>query len=101
MRWSAAANARDVGVELVGCRISESILSSKRSPRCVRGADGSELTPRDIGHAVKSPTPRKGQLIFRVFAAALVDDEVERQESLQEILRDFERDAAEWAGRLR
>jgi hypothetical protein len=49
----------------------------------------------------KSPTPRKGQLMFRVFVAALVDDEVERQESRQEILRDFERDAAEWAGRFR
>jgi hypothetical protein len=36
MRCPALANGGDVGVELGECRISESILVSKRSPRCVR-----------------------------------------------------------------
>lgn len=59
-------------------------------------ADGSELTPRDISAAVRGPDSRRGRLLFRVFAVALVDDGVEPSESLERMLTDFERDADEW-----
>jgi hypothetical protein len=39
MRQSALADARAAGAEAGECRISESILPSERSPRCVRGAE--------------------------------------------------------------
>lgn len=64
-------------------------------------ADGSELTPAEIGQAASAMEGRYGRLIYRLFAAAMIDDKVEPFESLAEILADFERDTALWLGESR
>ena len=63
-------------------------------------ADGSELTPRDIARAVLEPDSVHGALLYRVFAAGLVADDVERPEPLEAILEDFQRDADRLRGAL-
>ena len=73
----------------------------KRETPIIQLANGSELTPLDIALAVEEGDALRGQLLFRVFAAGLLDDGVEPPESLDEILADFERDAAEWEMRFR
>jgi hypothetical protein len=62
----------------------------------IRLADGSELTPWDIGRAVVEPHSENGELIYRVFAYALIEDEFDRGRSLEEILQVYVRDLQEW-----
>ena len=59
-------------------------------------ADGSELSPRDMARAVAEPDSQKGSLLYRVFAAGTIEDDVERPESLEEILAPFQRDTEVW-----
>jgi hypothetical protein len=59
-------------------------------------ADASELSPVDIANAVAEPKSRRGQFIFRVFAAGLIEDPVEPPESLETILSDFRADIDRW-----
>jgi hypothetical protein len=58
--------------------------------------DGSELTPLDMARAVDDPQSPRGQHVLRVFAAGLIDDDVEAPETLDEILEYFWKDAARW-----
>jgi hypothetical protein len=59
-------------------------------------ADGSELTPRDMAIAASEPESQRGRLLYRVFATALIPDEVESAETLEEILIDYRRDIEFW-----
>jgi hypothetical protein len=54
--------------------------------------EGTDLSPREIAAAVQDPESRTGRMLYRVFATALIEDEVEKPESLQEILSDFRHD---------
>src|SRR5438034_10065064 len=68
----------------------------RRDIPLIQFADGSEMTPRDIARAlVESESPR-GQMLFRVFAAGLIEDNVEPHESLGQIPADFRRDTERW-----
>ncbi len=60
-------------------------------------AEGSEVTPREMADAVSDPASPLGQHLFRVFAAGLIADDIERREELTEILDDFRRDTAQWS----
>jgi hypothetical protein len=64
-------------------------------------ADGSELTPQDMANAVADPNSPRGQHLFRVFATGLIADEVERPETLDEILDDYRKDTARWTEQAR
>ena len=64
-------------------------------------ADGSELTPQDMADAVADPDSPRGEHLFRVFAAGLIGDEVERPETLGEILDDYRKDTARWIEQAR
>ena len=55
--------------------------------------DGSELTPRSMADAVQDPNSTRGQFIFRVFAAGLIEDASGESETLDQILADFVLDA--------
>jgi hypothetical protein len=59
-------------------------------------ADGSELSPLDMARAVEEPDSPRGALLYRVFAAGTIEDEVERPETLDEILTDYRKDTATW-----
>lgn len=65
----------------------------------IRVGDGSELTPRDIGRAVQDPESEAGQLIYRVFSYALIENESDAGRSLEEILDVYVRDLSEWTDR--
>ena len=58
--------------------------------------DGSELTPSEMADAVAKPDSPRGQLLLRVFAAGLITDNVERPETLEEILSDYQEDTRRW-----
>ncbi len=58
--------------------------------------DGSELTPLEMADAVGNPNSPRGQLLLRVFAAGLIPDNVERPETLEEILSDYQEDTRRW-----
>jgi hypothetical protein len=59
-------------------------------------ADGSELTPSNIANAVAEPDSYRGRLVYRVFAAGLIEDDVEPPETLEDILSDYRRDIEIW-----
>jgi hypothetical protein len=59
-------------------------------------ADGSELSPLDMARAVEEPDSPRGAFLYRVFAAGTIKDEVERPETLEEILADYRNDTETW-----
>jgi len=61
-------------------------------------ADGSELSPLDMARAVQEPDSPRGAFLYRVFAAGTIEDEVERPETLEEILADYRKDTETWEG---
>ena len=64
-------------------------------------ADGSELTPLDMAVAAAEPDSRRGRLLYRVFAAGLIEDKIEPLETLEDILLDYWRDVESWRSERR
>ena len=63
-------------------------------------ADGSELSPLDMaGRAVEEPDSPRGAFLYRVFAAGTIEDNMERPETLEEILADYRKDTEIWQDR--
>jgi DNA-directed RNA polymerase specialized sigma24 family protein len=60
-------------------------------------ADGSELTPRDIGRAMVEPRSRYESTLFRVFALTQREEPEVPRISLDVALGVFARDAERWA----
>lgn len=82
-------------------RIAEALVAwSEAHPRphlpVVQLADTSELTPFDIGLAIRDIESGPGQLLYRVFAASQIDEDSAPAEPIDEILADFERDTRAW-----
>ena len=82
-------------------RIAEVLAAwSEAHPRpnvpVVQLADASELTPFDIGHAIRDVQTGRGQLLYRAFAASQIQDDFAPAEPLDEVLADFERDTRAW-----
>jgi hypothetical protein len=80
-------------VETLGAWAS---VHPRRNLPIVGLADGSELTPLDMANAVADPDSPRGQHLFRVFAAGLIDDDVETPETLDQILDDYRLDTLRW-----
>ena len=71
---------------------------AQREP-LIRRADGSELSPLDMARAVAEPDSPRGAFLYRVFAAGTIEDNVERPETLEEILADYRKDTEIWQDR--
>ena len=63
-------------------------------------ADGSRLTPGEIGEAVRTPDSPRGRLLFSVFAG-VHHPQTRARMDVEQLMEIFMRDAARWAQQRR